>query len=65
MEKHAYLLGLASQADKSIVFSADQQTIYNMLSSNIPQRILAKTKNPKLSSACWVCGTSSTFYSNW
>jgi hypothetical protein len=47
-EKHAYLLGLASQADKTIVFSADQQTIYNMLASAIPQKILTKTKKYKI-----------------
>jgi hypothetical protein len=48
VEKHAYLLGLASRVDKTIVFSADQQTIYNMLSSTIPQRIFAKTTKSKI-----------------
>jgi hypothetical protein len=48
MEKRAYLLGLASQVDKIIVFSADQQTIYNMLSIAIPQWILAKTTKSKI-----------------
>jgi hypothetical protein len=47
VEKFAYLLGLASRGDKTIVFSADQQTIYDMLSSAIPQRILAKTTKSK------------------
>jgi hypothetical protein len=41
-------LGLGSQSDKSIVFSADQQMIYNMLSSAIPQRILAKMTKSKI-----------------
>jgi hypothetical protein len=48
VEKCAYLLGLASQADKAIVFSADQQTISNMLASTIPQKILAKTTKSKI-----------------
>jgi hypothetical protein len=43
MEKFAYLLGLVGQADETIVFTADQQTIYGILSSTIPPRILAKT----------------------
>jgi hypothetical protein len=47
-EKHAYLLGLASQAGKAICFSTDQQTISDMLASTIPQRILAKTKKSKI-----------------
>jgi hypothetical protein len=47
VEKHAYLLGLASEVDKTIVLFANQQTIYNKLSSAIPQRILAKTTKSK------------------
>ncbi len=48
VEKCAYLLEQASQADKTIAFPADQQTIYDMLSSTIPPRILAKTKKSKI-----------------
>ncbi len=48
VENHGYLLGLASQADDTIVFSADQQTIYDMLSSTIPQWILTKMTKSKI-----------------
>jgi hypothetical protein len=48
MEKRKYLLGLASQVDKAIVFSTDQQTISDMLASAIPQKILAKTTKSKI-----------------
>ena len=48
VEKCEYLLGLASRGDKTIVFYEDQQTIYDMLSSAILQRILAKTTKPKI-----------------
>ena len=48
VEKRACLLGLASQADKAIVFSTDQQTISDMLASAIPQKILAKTTKSKI-----------------
>ncbi len=48
MEKRACLLGLASQVDKAIVFSADQQTISYMLASTIPQKILAKMTKFKI-----------------
>jgi hypothetical protein len=39
---------VVSQADKEIVFSADQQTISDMLASAIPQKILAKTTTSKI-----------------
>jgi hypothetical protein len=48
VKKPAYLLGLPSQVDKAIVFSADQQTISDILASAIPQRILAKTTKFKI-----------------
>jgi hypothetical protein len=48
MEKSAYLLGLDSLVDETIVFTADQQMIYNMLSSAIPPRILAMTTKSKI-----------------
>jgi hypothetical protein len=48
MEKCEYLLGLASQADETIAFTADQQKIYNMLSNATPPRILAMAKKSKI-----------------
>jgi hypothetical protein len=66
VEKCAYLLGLASLADKTIVFFyglADD--LRHALQCYPCKGFLQTRQNPKLLSTWWMCGTSSKFYSRW
>jgi hypothetical protein len=65
VEKRAYLLGPASQADKTVAFLQISRQSTTCSPALSPKGFLQRRQNPKVLSTWWMCGTSSRFYSHW